>query len=161
MEDKTRCYWEDRTRCYCTFDYIGEKVTGHPIEMEYLGNKKYRCPKCKNIEDYSNHIYIIKANIEKEDDWNILKIIDGEDRINKRFFDDPECFVIKNAIEDDFHETLDDWLNDHETGIFDIEVYYEPTKSETDCGTEYDLIMFVVSESKPKEPDQKCKYKLK
>jgi len=138
-------------KCYCTLVVVDGELEGHITGLEYQSNGIFICPECKEKSDLSEYIYTIIVKIEKDDGYNVAEIIDGEERVNKHFYDDPSYLIVKDCIEDDLGEYEEDWLNSHREGEFKLEIYYYPHQYMTDCGTEYDLDMFIVSEKVVKE----------
>jgi len=135
-------------KCYCRLGVEENELKGHITGIEYQGNGIFICPECKEKSDLSEHIYKIIVSVEREDGYNIIKIIDGEERISKHFYDDPKYLVVKDCIEDDLNEGMyeGEWLKSHREGTFKLEVYHYPYEYMTDCGMEYDTDMFIVSE---------------
>lgn len=144
--------------CDCTIDYGVDDEdeigwSGEATKMNYQGGGVYICPKCNEKVDHSEDTYKIKVKIEMDEEYKCLRIIEGEERINHKFDDDDEHSC---GIKDSIEETLNDsayihkWLEDHELGVFDIEVYYHNYSYWTDCGTEYDLDVEILKEVEAK-----------
>ena len=141
-------------KCYCTLVASEEGLDGCITGMVYQSKGIFICPECKEKRDLSEFVYNVVVKIEKEDGYNVLKIIGGDERIHKHFHDDPEYLIVKNCIEDDLNEGCytGDWVSEQKEGTFELEVFYQPYQYMTDCGTEYDLDMFIINE-KEKECD--------
>lgn len=120
--------------CWC-------KATGHPLgiqisttEMDYLGNGKFKCPKCKTICDESKHIYNLRIKFTKckdeSEDYIMAKIIPPFDKriIKKMHADNPkDNRTIKDCIEDDFRDELEfseGIFTGHKEGVFDCDILW-------------------------------------
>lgn len=117
-----------------------------PTTMIYQNNGMWKCPKCDAIHDCSDIIFTMRVEIiEKcEDDftWKELKIIspyeESLDHVDGKY-------SFKEVIEDTIQE--DEFIKDHELGIFDWHLLYHAYDYMTDCGREYDLDIAVVKET--------------
>ena len=137
--------------CYCGFkDDADSKI----ICMEYLGNGKYKCPKCNNIEDFSGIIYTVTLKYEKKIDedyeWIEASIIKPYDkRLNGKLFEDSKK-TIKENIENDMLEY--EFALEHDMGVFTTDVLYNwHNDYSPEYGNSWDLDLEIIKEEKINE----------
>jgi len=144
--------WTKYSECDCTLKFDGNEVAGKPTKMDYMGNGKFVCPECKKEEDHSKYTFKINVEVMFEDECKTLKIVDGEPRIFKHWNDDTKNCIIKDCIDEDLGEYSDeyygDWLDKHEIGIYELEIYYEPYTLSTQDGTMHELATEIFKETK-------------
>jgi hypothetical protein len=136
--------------CYCTFDVDTDemKIIAGPTDMVYIGDGKWKCPKCGYIEDLSDIVYnlvIEFVEVHEEDcvyvdfkilpcsDSRILTIVNGED------------YTVQKQMEEDFWD--DGLFRNHPLGIFKINILYIWYR----CSYEYnewDVDIELISEEK-------------
>ena len=144
--------WTKFSECDCTMECDAKGIRGKPTKMEYKGNGKFICPKCKKEEDYSEYTFKIQVCVEITDNTKMLRVFDGEERIFKHWHDDKSYCVIKDCIDEDLgeysDEFYDDWLDKHDTGIYELDIYYEPYSIATQEGTMHELATEIFKEKK-------------
>jgi hypothetical protein len=135
--------------CECTIDYLEDSITGVATKMVYQGNGIYLCPACNSKVDCSEDVFKIKVQFAMDEGEIVATIISGEERIDHHWNDDEKYMLIRKSLQDSLYEDVDDkWLKSHEQGIFDIEIYFKESSWYGECGTEYDVEVFIVSEVK-------------
>jgi len=137
----------DIDECECTVEYSADEIKGKATKMDYKGNGVYVCPKCHTTVDHSEYTFKIRVKLVMNGSYKEAMIVGGDERINHHWYDDVKYMIIKECIEDDINEgELEDWLTNHKAGVFDIELYYEPTTSVSEDGTEYGLECAIINE---------------
>ena len=118
--------------CYCTYP---EEIT----QMNYIGEGKWKCPKCATENDCHEVVYKLRLKFTKDeaDDYVKIEILESyEPRLEK---DD-----LKSLIETEFAES--EFEEHHKIGVFDCDLLFNPYHLSDENGTEYYLDMFIVQE---------------
>jgi hypothetical protein len=134
--------------CDCTLEYPADDedfhIKGETTKCLYAAKGVYVCPKCHKRYDYSDDTYALRVWITKDDDgYKDIMILGDDLRLDMKY---NEHHTYKEAIDDDFSEYLDKWLEKHEEGIFLIDLYWKWSSCWTDGGTEWDCDIFVLHE---------------
>jgi len=138
------------SECNCSMNCDSNGIHGKATPMINQGNGKFICPKCKRQEDYSEYTFKIRVKVaEDEEGYKIGQLIDGEERINKQWHDDKKYLGIKETIDEEFAQgEYEDWVKEHEIGIYELEIYYQPYTIATLDGTLYEVATEIFVEKK-------------
>lgn len=110
--------------CDCTEEWGPRGPKGKPTKMQYKGNGRWECPKCKHVEDHHPVIFKMYLKFTKNEDYLTTEIINPiiDDRLTK--LENPtDRYTKKQLIEDAILEMADE-LEGHEEGVFEVELRY-------------------------------------
>lgn len=131
--------------CDCETHYGPDGIYGD-TKMNYQGKGVWKCPKCQNTVDHSPVIYKMRLEIKKDNEdhsWIHVNII--EPITDARLLEKGNGYTLQEVIQDSIDEGVDG-LQDHEEGIFDVELRYNSFfDSEAGDG---DIDIGIVSEQK-------------
>lgn len=159
----------DTQFCECTVDYSEEGISGYSTKMAYLGDAKFKCPKCGHIEDMAKDTYKIRLQFKKDKGCAdcseggkdcgdtkcklamTVKVIEPifDSRLLTKW--EPEN---TGTIKESLQEDLDEWANEnfedfrlasHPEGIFDVELLYNYYRCSYEY-EEYDLTLRIIAE---------------
>ena len=130
--------------CCCQIDPEDES-TGI-IQMEYVGNGKWKCPKCGGENDCHEIVFMMRLRFmrpNEKNDYRRIEILEPYDqRLNEK--QDKHGTTLKDLIEEEFRESQ--FKEKHKLGVFDVDLLFYPYSMMTDCGTEYDLDIDIIQE---------------
>lgn len=138
-------------QCWCTVNISEDKMTGKTTQMNHIGKGIFCCPKCGEKVDISDNTYKIRVRFYKKNDNVDMKIIKPfDDRLMTSVQDKYPDRLNKDVLEEDLYEGFpydkNDYVLNHKIGVFDILIFWEWDSYYTDCGTEWDLEMFIIEE---------------
>jgi len=144
--------------CECTVEYSSSGRSGKPTVTDYQGGGIWKCPNCGIIHDHSEDVFKVKIEYRRHEDGGMLTtIIDADERLKKIVDPHSESspeWTYLDSFNDDVQE--DAWNHnpeEHELGVFEIEVFWKWSSYMSDYGEEWDVEMFVVTEKKLDEGD--------
>ena len=142
-------------QCYCTVTCSEDKLTGKTTQMEHKGEGVFCCPKCNRILDISKSTYKVRLKFYKEGDDMGIKVIEPFDKrlmipVQEQYPKRLNKDALEDDLSDDFPWATNDYILNHKMGIFDILMFWEWDSYYTDCGTEWDLEMFIIEEHEVK-----------
>lgn len=139
--------------CECQIGYGPRGYTGKFVKMVYLGEGRYMCPVCGQLEDIHGAVYKliveVTTEIEGEDTWRGIKVL--KPILDKRLLVKDNCTMLE-VLEELFTEENEDILGKHDDGVFLWEFFYTSYDGEEDGDVEYEL----VSEKRLKYAVKQC-----
>lgn len=140
-------------QCFCL---CSEKNGPASTQMEYIGNGKFKCPVCGAVADHHDKIFSMRLEFKKEEKAtyvyihqpydNRLRKLANEDSRLKMQRRHTELSYLKEDLDSGYGFTYPSSIKDHPLGLFDCDVLYYWHGGMTDCGMEWDMDLFIVSE---------------
>jgi hypothetical protein len=156
--------------CECTVDYSEEGISGYQTKMTYIGNAKFKCPKCGAEENMLSDTYKVRLQFKKDKGCADCSK-DGKDcgdakckasmtvKILEPNFDprlltkwEPDS---TGTIQESLQEDLDEWADEdfesfhfasHPEGVFDVELLYNYYRTCYEY-EEYDMNLRIIAEA--------------
>lgn len=142
------------THCDCKIEYGTEEITGRATECYYHGHGIWQCPECSEIHDHSDKVYQVIITISKvpeEDSMELtynVELKTEDERLFKPCNSERPNYTLLKSMEDDMYDLINDTEKEKNFGKYKLEIYWNWYQTHSDCGMEWNLDMFIVSEEK-------------